>query len=303
MALSANVDNIESLKRLRARVIRFAEVISAAVSEASADATRTMQWLELEQNLKWKSEQRKRHDKLQQALEQLRHKQLYKGPSGEKQSVVDEMARVKVCRAACEEAEWKLRKIAEHKSKLQRETVMFQGVLSRLGGIASASAPAAAAELTVLLNHLEQYMRSAPVELGSSADTGGGGAQALSETGSMTRAPAEQRDEWRTFTARAVHALRIHSAEVVLELDITGRIGVVKDGFSGRIYVGALGKLGEPRLAELTGLPLNDWTSAGVWQQQVLEALLEPGEQGVIVEDVGWTRVPHHRPGVGQGGR
>lgn len=161
--MSARIDDIDLLKRLRVQIAKFAEQLNVAVSEAGAEVNRTLHWLELEQSHKWKQEHRKRHDRLQQSLEALRMKQLYKGPAGERQSTVDEEKRVKQCRAALEEAEWKLRAIASHKTRLAREAVLFQGILTRLGGISQQAAPAALAELTNLINAVEKYTK---VEVG-----------------------------------------------------------------------------------------------------------------------------------------
>ncbi|MFN4242467.1 MAG: hypothetical protein ACK4PI_04435 [Tepidisphaerales bacterium] len=157
MATHAKVESLEALQRLRAAIIRFTEVVGAVVADASSDVNRTMQWLELDRARHWETERRKRHEQLQQALEALRMKRIFKGPAGERPSTVDEEKRVKVCRAALEEAENKLRAVAAHRTRLSREALLFQGVLSRLGAIAVHDGPAAAAELSNLMLALEKY--------------------------------------------------------------------------------------------------------------------------------------------------
>lgn len=168
MATQAKVESLEALQRLRAAIIRFTEVVGAVVADASSDVSRTMQWLELDRARHWETERRKRHEQLQQALEALRMKRIFKGPAGERPSTVDEEKRVKLCRAALEEAENKLRAVAAHRTRLSREALLFQGVLSRLGAIAVHDGPAAAAELSNLMLALEKYGTLA-VEVASQA--------------------------------------------------------------------------------------------------------------------------------------
>lgn len=254
MAGPVEINDVDALKRLRAQIAKSAEVLSAAVADAASDVQRTQQWLDHEQSLKWKLEQRKRHDKLQQALEQLRMKQLYKGPTGERQSTVDEEKRVKQCRAALEEAELKLKAIARHKIQLSREALLFQGCLTRIGTIAHDSAPAALAELGQLLLALERYTQGGAQEVGSSAGAVAGaevepgmarGTDAASAEGTQSEASSAQPEAvWEAFVEKARQVLlRVREGEVIVEegLDWSGTAAIWKDGFTGRMYAGVLG--------------------------------------------------------------
>lgn len=208
MATQAKVDSLEALQRLRAAIVRFSEVVGAVVADASADVSRTLQWLELDRSHHWEVERRRRHERLQQALEALRMKQLFKGPAGERPSTVDEEKRVKQCRAELEEAETKIRLVASHRTKLSREALLFQGVLSRLGGISVHSAPAAIAELSNLLLAIEKYGALA-VEARSQApvvgvDDVGRAADAVSA--SMTRPSDTAADEAEPVQLRSAVA-------------------------------------------------------------------------------------------------
>src|ERR1700710_2147381 len=98
MAQRANVQDVEALRRLRVQIIKFAEQVGTAVSDAAAEVQGTLRWLELEQTLYWRNEQRKRHNELQRALDKLREKQLFKSPTGGQQSYVDEQKYVQKCK-------------------------------------------------------------------------------------------------------------------------------------------------------------------------------------------------------------
>ena len=178
MAQRADVQSLEALVRLRGGIARFVEVVGSAVSDAASDVNRTMQWLELNRAHHWKMEERKRHDKHQQALEKLRMKKLFKGVAGERQSFVDEEKVVKVSLASLEEAQTKRRAVAMHRNKLMRESVMFQGALTRLGSIATQTGPMALAELGNLIVALEKYGKISAELVGSEGGEVGGVVQA-----------------------------------------------------------------------------------------------------------------------------
>jgi hypothetical protein len=243
MSTGANVQELDALKRLRAQIAKFVDALSTAIADASSDVNRTLHWLELEQTQKWKLELRKRHDKLQQALDALRQKQLFKGPSGERQSYVDEQKRVNQCKVSLEEAEQKLRLIAQHRNKLSREAVLFQGAMARLSSIAHNSGPSALAELGNLITALEKYAKVTVDEVGSSAEaiveaTSAGGPN-MARASDSTPMPEEVVIDWDKVALRAADAFARLGGEVVLEpVDLKGRIVILRDGFSSRIYVG-----------------------------------------------------------------
>lgn len=319
MAERANIDDVEAIKRLRAAVGKFAEQVSVAVSDAAGEVNKTQQWLEVEQSHKWKLELRKRHEKLQQALEALRMKQLFRGPSGEKQGTADEQHRVKICRAALEEAERKVKAIEAHKARLAREAALFQGAISRLSGIAHQSAPAALAELGNLIVALEKYRSIQVTEAGSTAggmggDGGGGMAGAVADgpagmgrtaepggavvgeavadtaAGQVGAGDGGVSVEWAKVVERAREAWgRIGGAVVVEKGALTpertpvAAVVVVRDAFSGRHFVGRADGEAAERSAE--GKPVLEVMEAGT----LLAALPALGEdEGQAVGGMLW---------------
>lgn len=294
MATRANVESLEALVRLRGGIARFVELVGSAVADASSDVNRTLQWLELDRARHWEVERRKRHDQHQQALEALRMKQLYRGVTGERQSTVDEEKRVKQCRAALEEAEWKIRAVAEHRTRLAREAVLFQGVLSRLGQIATQTGPAALAELANLMVSLEQY-GSVATEVGSGAGEGGGGG-VVEGCGAMVRAvgPSEESSEggqgavevdWKVVERRAWKAWGATGGRVVVELAAmeTGAVALVwRDFLRGKVFVTRAGLEGE--VGACAGWTVEELLA---WSPELEGRLSAPGDLRLVVREGG----------------
>lgn len=306
MSTQANVEDVEALKRLKVALAKFAETLGNAVADAASDVQRTLNWLELEQGLKWKSEQRKRHLVHQQALEKLRMKQLYKGPTGERQSDVDEQVAVKKAKAALEEAEMKIRAVDRHRNQLSRDAVLFQGALSRLSGIAHQSAPAAMAELTNMMVALEKYGKLAVEEVVSEAGGGGGeiarveqGEQGMGRggvgggagSGVMQGGGEEEKVEvkvdWAEVVKRARAQWKRMGGVVVMEEGAGGeKMGgvmvVVKDGFSGRIFVGGVTSVEGVGLKSMTKEEFLNGFGDG--RGGIEEVLGLPGERRFAIE-------------------
>jgi hypothetical protein len=123
----AKVSSIDALRMFRAALIKFAETTGSALTDADADVRSTLIWLERDQSTYWKGQIRKRHDALERAKEALRHKQLYKGPAGGRQSDVDEQKMVSKCKAALMEAEQKLLAVKKSIVKLNKSMSDFLG--------------------------------------------------------------------------------------------------------------------------------------------------------------------------------
>lgn len=240
----ANVQDIDALKRLRVQIVKFVDGLAAALADASSDVHRTLHWLELEQTHKWKLELRKRHEKHQQALDAMRQKQLYKSPTGAQQSYVDEQKAVQRCKAALDEAEAKLRVIAQHRNRLSREAVLFQGALARLSTIAHNSGPNAVAELGNLISSLEKYAKITVDEMGSTADqiveAVSAGGPNMARVVDSTPMPDEVKIDWGRVATRAAEAFSRTGGEVVVAqpLDLKSNFVLYRDGFSARTYLG-----------------------------------------------------------------
>jgi hypothetical protein len=193
----ANVKSIDALRNFRAALIKFAEITSSALTDADADVRSTLIWLERDQTVYWSSQIRKRHDALERAKEALRMKQLYKSPTGERQSVVDEMKAVQKAKAALEEAERKLANVKRSIQRLHKQMMEYQGQVQRLMSAAQVDVPAAVAELDRMVGVLDQYVSLRSAKAVASA--------AEAEGGAMTRAAAGEQGgevDWAAMRKR-----------------------------------------------------------------------------------------------------
>jgi|SRR5688572_26309126 len=199
MGERANVDSIETLKNLRRTLVKFAEAANAALGDAESDVARMMTWLETEQLTRWQTQVRQRTDAVTKAKDKLREKQLYKGPTGARQSTVDEEKALKVAIRRLEEAEQKLVAVKKYAHRVGREQHLFRGSVQRFATAVQVDVPNARARLDNMIDKLEQYASMAPPgEVTSQA----------SSDGSMSRGEGEARraeliDELRERTVVA----------------------------------------------------------------------------------------------------
>lgn len=310
----AHIEDTEALDRLRIQLVKFVEVLSSAVAEAAGEVNRTAQWLELDRTQHWKLQLRKREEKYQQALEALRMKQFFKGPSGEKQSTVDEMKRVKVCRAMVEEAQLKEKAVAMHKNRLSREKILFQGALARMNSIANQTGPLSIEEIKHLILALEKYGQitseaaseaatAAGLDLGmtraaspdaSEAPTGAGSDPAGADAGSAAQPEPDQGVNWKEVTLRALDSRKRIDGEVVIEKGalLGSKALIWRDFLKGKVYIAHPAALTPPSAAEAPQQPVD----AANWETRPLQDLLaaivglpevfdKPGDRRVIIEE------------------
>lgn len=162
MGERANVDSIESLKSLRQTLVKFAEAANTALGEADSDVNRVINWLETEQVSRWQSQVRLRSDLVNKAKDALREKQLYKSPTGGRQSTVDEEKALKLAIRRLEEAEQKLASVRKYSRLIGREQHQFRGSIQRFGTVVQVDVPNARARLDRMIGQLEQYASTAP---------------------------------------------------------------------------------------------------------------------------------------------
>src|SRR5438552_16509156 len=103
----ARVDS-EAIRDFRAALVKFAEGSGAALTDAESDIHSTLGWLERDQMKFWSMQVRKRHEAVERAKEALRHKQVFKSPTGARQSDVEERKALQKAQRSLEEAEEEL---------------------------------------------------------------------------------------------------------------------------------------------------------------------------------------------------
>ena len=183
----AKVTSVDALRSFRAALIKFAETTSAALTDGDGDVRSTLMWLERDQTSYWSGQIRKRHDALERAKEALRHKQLYKSPTGGRQSDVDEQHMVAKCKAALAEAETKLANVKKSISRVRKQMMEFTGQTTRLSTTVQAVVPGAVAELDRMVALLDEYVALGAPELAKSTAE-------QADAGAMGRAAPEVAD-------------------------------------------------------------------------------------------------------------
>jgi len=157
MSGSARVDNVQSLQSFRQAMVRFAQAVSSALADAEAEASRVLVWLETEAQTHWSSQIRKRHELVERCRDAVRQKKLYKSPSGNTQSAIEEEKALKVALARLEEAEQKLKNVRRYGPRLQRELSIYKGGVQRLQTGVASDIPLGIARLDKMIASLRAY--------------------------------------------------------------------------------------------------------------------------------------------------
>ena len=101
----------------------------------------------------------KRQAAVVKAKEDLRFKQLFKSPSGGKQSTVDEEKTLANCLRRLAEADQKIANVKKWIRQLHQEAHMYKGSVQRLATTVSVDFPNAAAKILRMLTQVEAYPR------------------------------------------------------------------------------------------------------------------------------------------------
>jgi hypothetical protein len=125
---------------------------------------------------------RKRHEAVMKAKEALRYKQIFKSPTGGKQSTVDEEKAVAVALRRFAEAEAKMANVKKWIRQLHKEAHIYRGSVQRLGTTVSTDLPHAASKIARMVTALEGYVALTATSVSPDAQP--------SETASVSRGTA-----------------------------------------------------------------------------------------------------------------
>lgn len=157
MSESARVESIESLKLFKQALWKYQENAGIALGDAESEIQRVMMWLEGEQRTYWNSEVRKRQEGVMRAREALRQKQIFKSPTGGRQSDIDEQKALQLAQRRLAEAEQKVLAVKKYTQHLRREMMMYKGQVQRIATVVSGDIPRAAHDLEAIIQRLEAY--------------------------------------------------------------------------------------------------------------------------------------------------
>ncbi len=180
MAEGAKVNSLDALKHFKTYLWKFSEAANLALADAESEMQRMLLWLETEQGAYWQGQIRKRTEILSRANELLRYKQIYKSPTGSRQSTIEEEKAVQIAKRRLLEAQEKVQNVVKSSRRLTKEIQTYKGSVQRFATSAQLDVPVAAAKLDNMVATLEAYM-----SLGA---TGGSSTDAASSGGAFTRA-------------------------------------------------------------------------------------------------------------------
>jgi hypothetical protein len=181
MSKVAKVQDVEALKEFRLALITFAEKATNAIGEADSEVQRVTSWVENEQTTFWSNEQRKRQAAVVKAKEDLRFKQLFKSPSGGKQSTADEEKNLATALRRLAEADQKVLNVKKAIRLLHKEAHMYKGSVQRWASTVGVDIPNAAAKIQRMMIQLEAYLALQAPDIGPSMESGDGSSAGMSQ--------------------------------------------------------------------------------------------------------------------------
>ncbi len=172
MARQASVQSIDALRRFRAAIREYVEVMQDVLDNLQAESQRTVDWVRHDRMTYWPAQVRQASDGLTGALDRLQMKQLT--ISGrDPVSATEEKQQVQQARDRLRYTERKAARTRQLSGLLQHEVDEYRGVLAKLEQLIEADLPQAMASLDRMLASLEKYTALRPSgELTKGSGTG-----------------------------------------------------------------------------------------------------------------------------------
>jgi hypothetical protein len=157
MGEQVQVESIDALKKFRAALCKFAEVVKVGLDEAEAEIQRTSFWLKQEQHSYWKRQVEKRAEIYARAKSELNRKKSQKTALGARLSYVDEQKAVAAAERQLAEAKQKLVNVRRWSRLLDEEGFNYKGAAQGMSLAVEADVPKALAQLDNMIAALEAY--------------------------------------------------------------------------------------------------------------------------------------------------
>jgi hypothetical protein len=174
MAEGARVDSLETLRAFKVALWKFQDAARVALGDAEADATRTLMWVENEQDAYWQGQIRKAEQYVVRCKEAVRMKKVFRDSAGREQSAVDEEKALKMAMQKLAAAQAKHALVKKWTRQLQKEIELYKGGVQRFTTTVFTEIPTAAAHLESLAAKLDAYLSVQPAASGSAVGEGAG---------------------------------------------------------------------------------------------------------------------------------
>jgi predicted RecB family endonuclease len=168
MATQAKITSLEALELFRSRMIVFGTKARRSLGDIGDEVSRTRQWLQQEQRLRWESEIRLRTKKLEQAEQELMSAKL----SGHREAILTRQTRVNRAKEALAEAQTKLKAVKKWTTQYDGIADPIYKQLDDLRHYLEFDLPQATAYLLNIQKTLESYTDApAPNTSGTQGET------------------------------------------------------------------------------------------------------------------------------------
>lgn len=157
----AHIDSPEVIRTLRNQYVEFDRQCRNALTDASADVKRTVQWLRDRQRVTMKQELRKRSEELHQAESAYKDARWSSSALGTSRAV-DEKRALERAKRRKEEAERKAEAVRKWTHLLDQKAGKMMGPCHSLANLLNELTPRALARMDQMMDSLDEYFRSAP---------------------------------------------------------------------------------------------------------------------------------------------
>lgn len=161
MAERADNRAIDSMGGLRAKFVSSSESVIRFLDDCFSQVQRVDSWLSNEAQIYWKTEARRRDQKLSTALADLQRAQLSR-PDVDPRTFFDQQRAVRKAKLAREEATVKLQRIKYWQQELSRCLLKLRGRLQPMRTWAETDALKCVAYIRAMEEHLSGYLSETP---------------------------------------------------------------------------------------------------------------------------------------------
>ncbi|MCY3020845.1 MAG: hypothetical protein NTW87_17650 [Planctomycetota bacterium] len=169
---AARIESPDVIKDFRTHFIKFDEVCRTALTAIRTECQQVLQWLQYEQIAFLKQELRKAEEAVIRA--RTEYLLVRDGSSAYgKPSCLDEQKALRKAERRKEEVDRKLQLAKKWAMLLDRETSKLMGPVNNLSTMLEVNTPKAIAKLDFLVRNLEDYLRTAPPDVGVPGGAGG----------------------------------------------------------------------------------------------------------------------------------
>jgi len=161
MAEQANIREVRAVSELRGRVVETSETLARLVDDCNATMRRFVDWVARDRATYWKTELRRRDQKIQSARSDLERAKIAR-PDADPRSFTDQRRALKKAKTRLEEAQAKTKACKRWAIELERQALLLRAGLRPVAAMAEAELPAATRWLAQLEQHLQGYLSEAP---------------------------------------------------------------------------------------------------------------------------------------------